>query len=124
MKNEENMNTLHGNAGAANVPDDMLERISGGMLNPDTEENRRRWLGLLGEIRYQLNSIGRETPADDVELHESIAKAMEAAYDCENAVIYGGNLFGEGAKLYSRLFPFRDDRRIARKRDYLYELMR
>ena len=46
MKMNAEMNGINVNAGAAKVPDEMLEKVSGGFVAPDTAENRKCWSGV------------------------------------------------------------------------------
>ena len=103
MKNEENMNTLHENAGAANVPDEMLERVSGGFVAPDTAENRKRWEDLLEAIRDKLMSINESHSRLPDELSRAISEAMYLVFQCTEALEGDGDLYGAAMNLYSAL---------------------
>lgn len=43
------------------MPDEMLEKITGGAVGADTEEGRQLWEDLLREIRTELNRVEYET---------------------------------------------------------------
>ena len=103
MKNEENMNTLHDNAGAAKVPDEMLEKVSGGFVAPDTAENRKRWEDLLEAIRDKLMSINESHSRLPDELSRAISEAMYLVFQCTEALEGDGDLYGAAMNLYSAL---------------------
>lgn len=103
MKNEENMNTLHENAGAAKVPDEMLEKVSGGFVAPDTAENRKRWEDLLEAIRDKLMSINESHSRLPDELSGAISEAMYLVFQCTEALEGDGDLYGAAMNLYSAL---------------------
>lgn len=103
MKNEENMNTLHDNAGAAKVPDEMLEKVSGGFVAPDTAENRKRWEDLLEAIRDKLMSINESHSRLPDELSRAISEAMYLVFQCTEALEGDGDLYGAAMDLYSAL---------------------
>lgn len=102
MKNEENMNTLHENAGAANVPDEMLEKVSGGFVAPDTAENRKRWEDLLEAIRDKLMSLNEGSRLPD-ELSRAVGEAFFQVFQCTEALEGDGDLYGAAMDLYSVL---------------------
>ena len=103
MKNEENMNTLHENAGAAKVPDEMLEKVSGGFVAPDTAENRKCWYDLLEAIRDKLMSINESHSRLPDELARAISEAMYLVFQCTEALEGDGDLYGAAMNLYSAL---------------------
>lgn len=103
MKNEENMNTLHENAGAAKVPDEMLEKVSGGFVAPDTAENRKCWEDLLEAIRDKLMSINESHSRLPDELSRAISEAMYLVFQCTEALEGDGDLYGAAMNLYSAL---------------------
>ena len=103
MKNEENMNTLHDNAGAAKVPDEMLEKVSGGFVAPDTAENRKRWEDLLEAIRDKLMSINESHSRLPDELSRAVGEAFFQVFQCTEALEGDGDLYGAAMDLYSAL---------------------
>lgn len=102
MKNEENMNTLHENAGAAKVLDEMLEKVSGGFVAPDTAENRKRWEDLLEAIRDKLMSLNEGSRLPD-ELSRAVGEAFFQVFQCTEALEGDGDLYGAAMDLYSVL---------------------
>ena len=103
MKMNAEMNGINVNAGAAKVPDEMLEKVSGGFVAPDTAENRKRWEDLLEAIRDKLMSINESHSRLPDELSRAISEAMYLVFQCTEALEGDGDLYGAAMDLYSAL---------------------
>lgn len=103
MKMNAEMNGINVNAGAAKVPDEMLEKVSGGFVAPDTAENRKRWEDLLEAIRDKLMSINESHSRLPDELSGAISEAMYLVFQCTEALEGDGDLYGAAMNLYSVL---------------------
>lgn len=91
------------------MPDEMLEKITGGAVGADTEEGRLLWEDLLREIHTELNRVEYETdpiPDRQRELYRNAIKAYEA---CIIALRARGDMFNAGMDLYIAAGQFRFD---------------
>lgn len=91
------------------MPDEMLEKITGGAVGADTEEGRLLWEDLLREIHAELNRVEYETyPIPDRQrvLYRNAIKAYE---ECLIALRARGDMFNAGMDLYIAAGQFRFD---------------
>ena len=90
---------------AIELKNGMLEQVSGGATNPDTEEGYQIWMGLLDEIEAKIKEEQRNLSPSDSMKRSNLSTAEAALYSCRRECKMLSNMGYSGQKLWEALTP-------------------